>query len=151
MPRYIEQLNECTDPATGDYLWVVDSSAGATDKDRKLALSSLAKVPTPGLTNGAVGITLAADEERPLTDWFAEAGSVNYGLLIVTQTSGPATGVFLINSNTVVKIAESAVAFNLTKVSSNSRINIVPGYPTTIHNGFTASRTIRLFFIAESL
>lgn len=36
MPRYIEQLNECTDPASGDWLWLVDSSAGATDKDRRV-------------------------------------------------------------------------------------------------------------------
>lgn len=36
MPRYIENLNECTDPTSGDYLWVVDASASASDKDRKV-------------------------------------------------------------------------------------------------------------------
>lgn len=42
MARYLEQANECTDPTTGDYLWVVDASAGATDKDRKVNVSKIA-------------------------------------------------------------------------------------------------------------
>lgn len=36
MARYLEQLNECTDPVAGDYLPIYDASAGATDKDRKV-------------------------------------------------------------------------------------------------------------------
>lgn len=36
MARYIENLNTCSDPTSGDYLWLVDASAGATDKDRKV-------------------------------------------------------------------------------------------------------------------
>ncbi len=36
MARYIENLNSCTDPTSGDYFWIVDASAGATDKDRKV-------------------------------------------------------------------------------------------------------------------
>ena len=36
MARYIENLNSCTDPGSGDYMWVVDASAGSTDKDRKV-------------------------------------------------------------------------------------------------------------------
>ena len=39
MARYIENLNECTDPTTSDYLLVYDDSAGATDKDRKVNIS----------------------------------------------------------------------------------------------------------------
>jgi hypothetical protein len=39
MPRYIEQLNECTDPAAADWLWVVDDSQLSTDKDRKVSLA----------------------------------------------------------------------------------------------------------------
>ena len=38
MPRYIEELNECTDPEPGDFLWVSDADATATDRDRKLNL-----------------------------------------------------------------------------------------------------------------
>ena len=36
MPRYIENLNECTDPTSGDWFWMVDTSASASDKDRKV-------------------------------------------------------------------------------------------------------------------
>lgn len=39
MARYLEQANECTDPTTGDFLWVYDASAGSTDKDRKVNIS----------------------------------------------------------------------------------------------------------------
>lgn len=42
MARYIENLNECTDPTTGDFMQVVDASAGATDKDRKVNISRFA-------------------------------------------------------------------------------------------------------------
>jgi len=42
MTRYVEQFNECTDPVTGDFLWIVDASAGATDKDRKVNISRFA-------------------------------------------------------------------------------------------------------------
>ena len=46
MPRYIEQLNENITPATGDWLWIVDVSAGATDQDRKLSVGKLALLAT---------------------------------------------------------------------------------------------------------
>ena len=46
MPRYIEQLTENTTPASGDWLWIVDVSAGATDQDRKLSVGKLALLAT---------------------------------------------------------------------------------------------------------
>lgn len=42
MTRYIDQLNECTDPVSGDYLLIYDASAGATDKDRKANVNKFA-------------------------------------------------------------------------------------------------------------
>ncbi len=39
MARYLEQLNECTDPVSGDFLQIYDASSGATDKDRKVNIS----------------------------------------------------------------------------------------------------------------
>ena len=44
MPRYLEQLNECTDPTSGDWLGIVDVSAGATDKDRKVDVGKFARL-----------------------------------------------------------------------------------------------------------
>ena len=46
MPRYIEQLTENITPASGDWLWIVDVSAGATDQDRKLSVGKLALLAT---------------------------------------------------------------------------------------------------------
>ena len=57
MPRYIEELNENTTPATGDWLWIVDVSAGATDQDRKLSVGKLALLAT---TTGQQLTVLAA-------------------------------------------------------------------------------------------
>ncbi len=34
--RYIEDYNECTDPTSGDQFWIVDVSAAAGDKDRRV-------------------------------------------------------------------------------------------------------------------
>ena len=42
MSRYTEQLNECTDPVSGDFVPIVDASAGATDKDRKVNVNKFA-------------------------------------------------------------------------------------------------------------
>ena len=44
MTRYIENLNECTDPVSGDYMWLVDASAGSTDKDRKVDVGKFARL-----------------------------------------------------------------------------------------------------------
>jgi len=46
MPRYIEQLTENITPASGDWLWIVDVSAEATDQDRKLSVGKLALLAT---------------------------------------------------------------------------------------------------------
>ena len=48
MTRYLEQANECTDPTTGDFLWIYDASAGATDKDRKVNISKFAVLANAG-------------------------------------------------------------------------------------------------------
>ena len=52
MARYIENLNSCTDPTGGDYLWIVDASAGSTDKDRKVDVSECALT---GVANSFTG------------------------------------------------------------------------------------------------
>ena len=48
MPRYVDTgLNECTDPAAGDWLQIMDVSGGA-DMERKLNVSRLALLDTSG-------------------------------------------------------------------------------------------------------
>jgi hypothetical protein len=60
MARYLEQANECTDPTTGDFLWVYDASAGATDKDRKVNISRFAILANAQTFTGAQTIAPAA-------------------------------------------------------------------------------------------
>jgi hypothetical protein len=43
MARYIENLNSCTDPTSGDYFWIVDASASSSDKDRKVDVGLFAQ------------------------------------------------------------------------------------------------------------
>lgn len=47
MARYLENLNECTDPTTGDFLHIYDASAASNDKDRKVAWPIESGVWTP--------------------------------------------------------------------------------------------------------
>ena len=42
MTRYVENLNECTDPVAGDQIHIYDASAGSTDKDRRVNVGNLA-------------------------------------------------------------------------------------------------------------
>ena len=46
MARYIENLNECTNPAAGDYLLGYDASAPSNDKDRKFDIARFAIIAT---------------------------------------------------------------------------------------------------------
>lgn len=65
MARYIENLNECTDPVSGDYMWLVDASAGSTDKDRKV---DVAKFPRLAIAN-----TFAAAQTA--TAWYVNSAN----------------------------------------------------------------------------
>lgn len=64
MTRYLEQLNETTDPVTGDYLPIYDASAGSTDKDRKVNISRFAILATANVfttTQSIVAATTGAN------------------------------------------------------------------------------------------
>lgn len=60
----LEQLNETTDPAAADYVWLADMSVASNDRDRKVAWTHIADsgVWTPELQIGGAttGITYSA-------------------------------------------------------------------------------------------
>lgn len=56
MARYIENLNTCTDPTSGDYLWIVDASASASDKDRKVNVGLFPQLAAPNTFTGNITI-----------------------------------------------------------------------------------------------
>lgn len=89
MPRYLEQANECTDPTTGDFLWVYDASAGATDKDRKVNISRFAILAnaqtfTGGQTfapaAGVNGITLTTPANQSTAMIFVQPADTGAGM-----------------------------------------------------------------------
>ena len=85
MPRYIEQLTENITPATGDWLWIVDVSAEATDQDRKLSVGKLALAT--GISGGQTinGGTAANDD---LTLEGTSHGTKTTSYVILQPTSG---------------------------------------------------------------
>lgn len=68
MARYIENLNECTDPTSGDWLHIINTSAGGTDKDQKVDVVRFMDQGswTPAITFGgnATGLTYSARSGR---------------------------------------------------------------------------------------
>ena len=102
MPRYIEQLTENITPASGDWLWIVDVSAGATDQDRKLSVGKLALLATANVfsanqrVDALVGINVAPTTGQQLTVKAASASTVG---LVVDTTASPTANIFQANAN----------------------------------------------------
>jgi len=67
MPRYIEQLNENITPASGDWLWIVDVSAEATDQDRKLSVGKLALLATANVFTALLDVVEDIRSTYPTT------------------------------------------------------------------------------------
>jgi len=88
MPRYIEQLTENTTPATGDWLWIVDVSALATDQDRKLSVGKLALLATANVFTAAQTI-----------------GNLNLSGNVIASTSGAVTVTPLAGQNFNVNLS----------------------------------------------
>lgn len=97
MTRYLEQLNETTDPTTGDYLPIYDASAGSTDKDRKVNISRFAILanaqsftttqtfaPTSTSVAG-VAVNAPASCSVPIHTWSYNATRRSY--IVATSTS----------------------------------------------------------------
>lgn len=67
MPRYVEQLNETSDPTTGDFLQIYDASAGSTDKDRKVNVSKFAILANTQTFTAAQTFTGGVSSTQPAT------------------------------------------------------------------------------------
>ena len=104
MPRYIEQLTENITPASGDWLWIVDVDAGATDQDRKLSVGKLALLATANVfsdnqrVDALVGINVAPTTGQQLTVKAASASTVG---LVVDTAASPTAVPFRVDINGV--------------------------------------------------
>lgn len=102
MTRYIDQLNETTDPVSGDYLLICDASAGATDKDRKVNINKFA--------------ILANAQSFTTTQTIAPSATNVDGLIVNMPT-------FTANAAAILKY-NSVTRFTLTASASNSSIDM---------------------------
>jgi len=108
MARYIENLNSCTDPTSGDYFWVVDASAGATDKDRKVNVGLFAQLAVANTFTNDQTVTgkLIIGSSAPDIARIRPKGFVTVATNAVTVINASALG-FLMIMNT----SEGASAF----------------------------------------
>jgi len=148
MPRYIENLNECTDPVSGDFMWLVDASAGSTDKDRKVNVGKFARLAVAqtftatqtfsnvsiGTSGGATAITKPNDGHT-IVDFDRVVMAIDakftfpatVGLLVVTNGSRARSSVYALSGSTLTVIAQDTVGFSTT-MGTASKINVY-------HNG----------------
>lgn len=100
MTRYIENLNECTDPVSGDYLWVVDASAGSTDKDRKVNVGKFAQYSAGTWTPLINGSTTAGGPTYAIQNgYYYVIGDLVWATFVaeLTAKDGSAAGDVVIN------------------------------------------------------
>ena len=148
MPRYIENLNECTDPVSGDFMWLVDASAGSTDKDRKVDVGKFARLAVAqtftatqtfsnasiGTSGGATTLTKPSDGHT-IVDFDRVVMAIDakftfpatVGLLVVTNGSRSRSSVYALSGSTLTVIAQDTVGFSTT-MGTASKINVY-------HNG----------------
>lgn len=77
MTRYLENLNDCTDPTTGDYLWIYDASAGSTDKDRKVNVSEFALTGAATTFSANPTVSLAAGKLTIVSTGTSDGATLN--------------------------------------------------------------------------
>ncbi len=102
MARYIENLNECTDPTSGDYMWVVDASAGSTDKDRKVDVGKFPRLAVGNTFTAAQVISMAS----PTLTLTPTSGYARITLSSFDNTTGIGANIFIQrNSNATTPAA----------------------------------------------
>lgn len=163
MARYIENLNECTDPVSGDFMWLVDASAGSTDKDRKVDVGKFARLAVAqsftatqtfsnvsiGTSGGATAITKPADGHTLAgldTVSLAAGGKFTFpatnGLLVIVSHTYGRSSVYALTANAVTAIAQDAVGYSTTMGTAN-HVNVYHnGTYFEIENGYAAAQII---------
>ena len=163
MPRYIENLNECTDPVSGDFMWLVDASAGSTDKDRKVDVGKFARLAVAqtftatqtfsnvsvGTSGGATAITKPADGHTlALLDTVSLAAAAKFtfpatnGLLVITSQTYGRSSVYALTANSVTAIAQDATGYSTT-MGTASKINVYHnGTYFEIENGYASAQNV---------
>ncbi len=166
MARYIENLNTCSDPTSGDYLWVVDASAGATDKDRKVDAGLFAQKALANTFTGAQRVPkLEVDDASHYIDTdaagalaltsvrasLADNATLALGydikfIFIVDATNGNGA-LFMLRGgvNSVQEIFDPSAVFTATKDTASSFNVYYESSNYYIQNKRGAARNLALF------
>lgn len=162
MTRYLELANECTDPVAGDYLWIYDASAGATDKDRKVNINKFAILANAGtftaaqIINGIqIGGTtapalyqVAAGHDRFIPTTMSLANAATYsiavgtlGFVYVYNTTAGTGGLFLLRGgvNSVLSVYASTGFSATYNTASSVNVAYNSGYVVQNNTGGTIS------------
>lgn len=117
MTRYLENLNECTDPVAGDMLQIYDASAGSTDKDRRVDVAKFGLITTgawtPSVTCGTSG-TITVNSSYDTANYI-KIGNLVYcsGQLVIASVSAPVGALLLGNLPfAVASPSEGRMAFS---------------------------------------
>lgn len=166
MPRYIENLNSCSDPTSGDYLWLVDASASASDKDRKVDVGLFARLAAANVFSGAQTVPrLYVDDTNHAIDTeasgalaltsqrvaVADNGVVSLGydiklIFIVDATNGNGA-LFMLRGgvNGVQEIFDPSGVFSATKDTASSFNIYYESSDYKLQNKRGASKNVTLF------
>lgn len=134
MARYIENLNECTDPVSGDFMWLVDASAGSTDKDRKVDVGKFAlKAGSNTFTAAGVALTLTSTATAGLSQ-----------VRLTASDNGAQTGNYVfVGNNTNASTPAAGLLYMLNRagtaycvwVDASGNLRIGTTVPTNANDG----------------
>lgn len=145
MPRYIDGLNECTDPQAGDQLWIVDASAPDTDKDRKVAVGKLAVL---GLANTFTAAQTMPRVTMPQASFASNqtvsVGAAVLGLLVIVNMNTGAQGLVWLGggANSVASISLRGGMTTTKDTTNNINVYYDSTYGYVIQNKYATNQTL---------
>lgn len=157
MARYIENLTSCTDPTSGDYLWISDANGGA-DRDRKLDVGLFPRLDAANtftaaqtirgdLVVGAVGANAIARVRTPVAIDVGVNGTLALpafvGFVMVMDDSGGGSGLFGFVAAATVELLDTNGLF--TAILNNAgTINCYYSGGYFVQNKTAVTRSVRV-------
>jgi hypothetical protein len=165
--RYIEGLNECTDPVAGDQMWIMDASAPATDKDRRVDVAKFALLAGATFAGGVMAPNFRSHNLTLLVNSAVSISVPSAGLLIfvcplILKSGGaigyysPATGSASAEiyaqaaSGSLLAVTPNTVLGNETTTGVDGKVNVNPviGGVIWIKNRTASPASMQVFVIA---
>lgn len=142
MTRYLEQANECTDPVAGDFLWIYNASAGATDKDQKVDITRFGVKANTGTwtatqtfapSAGSSGIALTTPTNQTVSMLALSAADCGAGYgphISISRNSNASTP----SAGWLQVVSRSNTAYSLW-VDNSGNVRVGTSTPTNANDG----------------